>query len=719
MGFDAQMIGMAHLHGDARQRRQAGERVPVELHPGTRRRRANRERGLRGARTEQRAEGEGEEGHDDDQAQNPAPAPAQVRDHRARGGEVGHRGQRLGRERGRRGEGIQPGERRRSEGIRHWDRAGRRGTRWRWRGVVNGGASPGQRCGRAWPGHGCRRRHHPGWRSRQAGYGWGRGWAGYGWGRGWARHGWRSHAATGALVGQRLAHAPREIAGGVHHRGLRRQARTAGVALVVLRSCGRAPDAQGTPQLRATGLHDRPVLLLVGLVDGGQGLHDGHGTGLPSGLVGRGRELGAPPIGRDVPTGHVVAFVRLELEDHALGRVGQEVVRVHGWQRVLLRGATAVGRHVGGQHLLRRRQPDGRRRLGQLVREGLRHQRRHAAGREGGVEAVDELGQRLTEVKGRLVAILGARRQRLHGDGVELLGDAVAHAGRWVDLRLAHLGQQVWQVVLLIEHLAREQLVEHDAGGEDVAAVVHGIGPGLLRRHVVVLALDHPDLGLARALSGLGDAEVDDLHLAGEADHHVLGRDVAMHDAEGAPLRVTPTMRVVEAVADLGRDVGAHVEGQLLRELARPGQQPRGVGAFDELHHDEVGVLVLPEVEDLGDVDVVQQDRELGLVHQHVEEVRILGVARVDDLDGHELLEATETARLAYIDLRHPAYGQAAQQAVLTERPGEIHGSPARLGVLEDQTRLSPSPPSIVGGSHGLQVPRAAVAGDAPRHPRH
>jgi hypothetical protein len=67
----------------------------------------------------------------------------------------------------------------------------------------------------------------------------------------------------------------------------------------------------------------------------------------------------------------------------------------------------------------------------------------------------------------------------------------------------------------------RQDLEQQDAAGEHVAAAIRRVAPGLLRRHVEVLALDDAGLG-ALAVVALGDAEVDQLHLTCLADHYVL-----------------------------------------------------------------------------------------------------------------------------------------------------------------------------------------------------
>ena len=92
---------------------------------------------------------------------------------------------------------------------------------------------------------------------------------------------------------------------------------------------------------------------------------------------------------------------------------------------------------------------------------------------------------------------------------------------------------------------AGDHLVEKHAGRKKVAAAVEFVSSHLLRRHVV--RSTHHFAGVCEAGSGLGNAEVHDLHHAIGGDHDVRWLDVAMdHFAE---------MRVLESGTDLGADI--------------------------------------------------------------------------------------------------------------------------------------------------------------------
>ena len=87
-------------------------------------------------------------------------------------------------------------------------------------------------------------------------------------------------------------------------------------------------------------------------------------------------------------------------------------------------------------------------------------------------------------------------------------------------------------VVAREKALQREQLPQADAEREDVGALVDRQAAHLLGRHVPELALDGPHLRARQLARCLGDAEVDDLHVAVERHEDVLRRYVAVDEAE-------------------------------------------------------------------------------------------------------------------------------------------------------------------------------------------
>ena len=132
------------------------------------------------------------------------------------------------------------------------------------------------------------------------------------------------------------------------------------------------------------------------------------------------------------------------------------------------------------------------------------------------------------------------------------------------------------------------ELVEHRAEREDVAAEVERLALHLLGRHVRDLALDDADLGAPLLGHRLGDAEVEDLADAVEADDDVRRRDVAVHEAERLVAPVGGAVRVLEPLGDVGRD--AHGDGE------RDAPAALRLGLLDLLQVDAVHVLHGEEV---------------------------------------------------------------------------------------------------------------------------
>ena len=156
-------------------------------------------------------------------------------------------------------------------------------------------------------------------------------------------------------------------------------------------------------------------------------------------------------------------------------------------------------------------------------------------------------------------AVLGRALQRVQHqprDRQRQVGTVGARRGRIVvgDVAARGLRRAVPERVR-----AGEQLVEDDAGGEQVGARVDFLPLHVLRRHVVVGPRLQADAGEGRSPGGqvpvaqVRDPEVEDLDLVSGSDADVARLDVAVHHAA----RVGVGQAAQDAAGDLERALGS------------------------------------------------------------------------------------------------------------------------------------------------------------------
>ena len=149
---------------------------------------------------------------------------------------------------------------------------------------------------------------------------------------------------------------------------------------------------------------------------------------------------------------------------------------------------------------------------------------------------------------------------------------------------------------------------------------------------------------MVRAPHRQGDPEVHHPQRAVVAHEEVLRRDVAVHHAEQLAVVASRLVGRVQAFRCLGDDPREDREGVLA--LHHAGLLPRGAHeaahglAHQVVHGEVVRALLLTEVEDAAHVGVDDAGRDLRLVEEHVDELALLGEVGVDDLEGHQTIEA-------------------------------------------------------------------------------
>ena len=216
----------------------------------------------------------------------------------------------------------------------------------------------------------------------------------------------------------------------------------------------------------------------------------------------------------------------------------------------------------------------------------------------------------------------------------------------------------------------RKRLPQDDSESEDVGPMVDITAGDELRRHVAELAFQGAALRvllLLRLEIRPRDAKVHDFYVALEAEQHVRRRNVAVDDVQQPALTIGGRVRIRQPLGHFANDVQRQLRRDALFALGTDGQQLKQITAVDELHDDVELVALSAEIEDLNDVTVLHQRRELCLGDEHVDKGAILGVPGEDPLDAQDLLEPLHTVGARSIDLGHAAGANLLQQLVLSE----------------------------------------------------
>ena len=242
-------------------------------------------------------------------------------------------------------------------------------------------------------------------------------------------------------------------------------------------------------------------------------------------------------------------------------------------------------------------------------------------------------------------------------------------------------------------------------GGVDVAAGVGRTSLDLLGGEVGHRADEQPGLAVRRGgTHGSGQAEVGDLHPSVVGDQHVLGLDVAVHDA-GAVRGAEGVEHGLEQVEGL---VGGH-RAAVAHHVA---QRASGHVLHGEEHHAVVTALV----EDLHDPRVVEPGGRAGLAGEPADERLVVDEVGVHDLERHLAVEPlvereVHRGHAAARDAR--AHHVAPVELTAHERVGHrhVHGPESTVGQPRT-TRTASSGPGRCARTAGC---RRACRGCAPR----
>ena len=253
-----------------------------------------------------------------------------------------------------------------------------------------------------------------------------------------------------------------------------------------------------------------------------------------------------------------------------------------------------------------------------------------------------------TKVARGLEALFRVLLQAMAGDTLQAGRNRAAGSAELQRLVLENGVHQLHGGISGERVLAGEHLVQDDAEGEDVGAMVGGLAADLLGGHVAGRAENDSRLGVGengvpggdgRNGDELGQAEIQDLDMAVAGQEDVRGLEVAMDHA------------LVVGGGQAAGDLNGVVDGL-------PGSQRAGVEplaqrfALEQFDHDERRALVGPEIVDRDQIRVVQHPRRPGLLLEAPEAVRVAGKGGREHLDGNV---AAEPGIARAVNLSHAA----------------------------------------------------------------
>ncbi len=181
-----------------------------------------------------------------------------------------------------------------------------------------------------------------------------------------------------------------------------------------------------------------------------------------------------------------------------------------------------------------------------------------------------------------------------------------------------------------------------------------------------------------------------------------------MHHEQRAPLLVAHGVGVVQRRGDVGADAGAQAQIEVL-SLPLSLQQLRQARPLDVLLHPEGDARVLSQLLHPGDVRVIQQRADLGLVGEHRLVHRIGDVLDLQRLDEDTSREPTGPVHPAQPGLGHAPLAELREHGVATDHHGGGVGLPRHRSAL--------SRGSVSGGwrRHGqIQVVCSEGSGGSP-----
>ena len=308
------------------------------------------------------------------------------------------------------------------------------------------------------------------------------------------------------------------------------------------------------------------------------------------------------------------------------------------------------------------------------------------------------------------VAVVRVVRDELLDDHVELLRrlDQVGQLGH-----LHVPGSGLFQVLLRVSRekpASGAQLPEHDPERVQIDPPVPHLLPRDFGRHVPRLREHHAGDRVALSVLPARGAEVDELHLADVADHHVLRRQIAVHDPERCPVAPCPLVHVPESVRHLDRHRHGLRPAEPRPELDGPPAHVREAPPFDVLDDRvRLAVLVGARLEHLRDAGVIELRLDARFVEEAREERAVVDVVAADGLHHAGALGPFDPGRRGEVDVAHPAAGEELEEEQSSEDARQRHrvarGEAARFGCRAGAhaltLRTAPDPANLTLGRSG------------------
>jgi hypothetical protein len=174
-------------------------------------------------------------------------------------------------------------------------------------------------------------------------------------------------------------------------------------------------------------------------------------------------------------------------------------------------------------------------------------------------------------------------------------------------------------------------------------------------------------------------AEVDQLHFAAVADHHVLRAQIAMHDFQRAALGIGALVNMAQGFAEAHGQRERFGPRDAHSELSGAGAHVAQVAAFDVLDDDVRFTRgVRRRFENLRHTWMLELRLNPSLVQKTRHERAIVDVILADALDDQRTLCALDAARARKINLAHASAGHSTEQREALESAWQ--GIRQRLG---------------------------------------